>query len=88
MSRSGQAFSIAILASSFWAAQAAADQHKDCKVLESRRGGAAADYKFDVTNLNNSKTLICVKGQTLNQNAAIAACKNGEYDDMSDCKNW
>jgi len=88
MSQRGQIVSIVILASTFWATLAAADQHKDCKVLQSRRGGAAADYKFDVTNMDNSKTQICVKGQTLNQNAAIAACKNGDYDDMSDCKNW
>lgn len=88
MPRAAQIFSIAIIACSFLATQAIAEQHKDCKVLESRRGGAASDYKFDVTNMNNSKMMICVKGQTINQNAAIAACKRGDYDDMSDCKNW
>jgi hypothetical protein len=42
--------------------------HSKCKVIKSRRGGAAADYKFEVPDADG-KSFICVKEQTLNQNA-------------------
>jgi hypothetical protein len=63
-------------------------EYNDCKVLQKRVGGAAADYKFEATAADGKKTTICVKGQTLNENAARTMCKNGDYDGQSDCKNW
>lgn len=62
--------------------------YKECKVIAKRGGAAAADWKFEAISADGKKTTICVKGQTINENAAKQACVAGEYDKESDCKNW
>ncbi|MER2252884.1 hypothetical protein ABS772_23475 [Methylorubrum podarium] len=63
-------------------------EYKECKVLQKRVGGAAADWKFEAVAADGKKTTICVKGKTINETAAKQACRQGEYDDESDCKKW
>jgi hypothetical protein len=63
--------------------------HKNCEILEKITGGAAANYKFKVTEFDDKTFQLCVKGQTINSQAAIGKCKSGEYDDIRvDCAHW
>lgn len=61
--------------------------YSECKIIAKRGGLNAKDYKFECKSGTTQKN-ICVKGQTINENQAVALCKKGDFDDMSDCKNW
>lgn len=62
--------------------------YKECRIIEKRGGGRAKDYRFECQTNDGKTKVICVKGQTVNENQAKAMCEAGDFDDLSDCKNW
>ncbi|MCP4183291.1 MAG: hypothetical protein GY761_08225 [Hyphomicrobiales bacterium] len=57
-----------------------------CEQKARKAGLTSANYKFACkANSNSPEVTVCVKGQTINVNQALALCKSGDFDGANEC---